>query len=875
MSQIPTDRTKPLRGLVKSILPNSSLLLQGPKGKNGLPLERTLYLTGITYPIFTTSGETSEELFGFAAREFLKKQILGVKIEFFLEQAVGSHEYGSAYINGQDLAIGLLEAGLARVVLKKEGATLKPFNVEKYKEAEEKAKTKKAGIHGDSASLPKPRVTDQLTLSKLFPGLKNKTVKGIVEEYTGSAFTVYSEELQGFFKFHIGSITVSGFNYQNLKEAKSFVEEKLLQREVGFILERLDATANAALGEVKFEALDLTKELLQEGFAKLNQEAVAELDNKRFQDLKKAQDTAQEAKRRVWKDHKPQSKNSKKDDHTFNARVIEVHSGDCLTVQNVATNESKRLCLANLRAPAVGNPRKAEPEKPWAFESREFARLQLVGKKVRVELEYSKTIIAKDRDPEEVKKPGLTLEFGTVFLNDKNFSELLLENGLANVQMPRVDEEFTKYMKSLKEAEDKGKAEKKGQFSGKEKSVVKFNDLSLQKNAGKMKTFFQFIQGEKRMSGVVELILNGSRFKLRLNAHSTHIIFVLQGVKCLQNDPNVKEFQEYSNLALNYSKENLLQRDVEVEVEACDNKGNILGSIILNKKNYALSLLENGLAYVPSQSVKSGSKYQAQYEAAEKEAKKASVGIWKTGIKLNNEGEAYGAKPKELNEKTTLTCSEITDAKQFFFKDPKAKFLHQIENQLKDFNDDSEEKLKPPVKHGTPCVAVFLDDAKWYRARIEKHVKADKYSVFYVDYGNYDEVILDDIRKMPSKLIGIEPQARVSGLAYLNVPGLDHELGEEVATWLKNRIWNKPVEVNFVYQIKDKSYVVLRDLEEKDPKKTINSELIELGYAKLGTEVPVPAQYSHWMELEEAASGKGLGVWGYDDEDEDAYNEEY
>jgi len=154
-------------------------------------------------------------------------------------------------------------------------------------------------------------------------------------------------------------------------------------------------------------------------------------------------------------------------------------------------------------------------------------------------------------------------------------------------------------------------------------------------------------------------------------------------------------------------------------------------------------------------------------------------------------------------------------------------------------------------------------------------VKADKYSVIFMDYGNFDEVVLDDIRKMPSKLIGLEPQAKTCGLAYLNAPGLDHEIGEDVANWLKARIWNKQVEVNFVYQIKDKSYVVLRDLEEKDPKKSINTELLELGYAKLGTDVALPNNLNYWLEEEEKASGKVAGIWAYDDEDEDGGNEDY
>ena len=878
MSSIPTDRNKPLKGTVKGFLSSSTVLLQGPVGKNGLPLEKTIYLIGISTPLLSLTGETPEEPFGYQAREVLRKSYLTHKVEFFIEQMVGTHEYGSIVDNGVDIAVVLLEAGLAKIALKRENATFKPYNLEKYKAAEEKAKAAKVGLWGDVSTFPKIRNLEKLALDKLYAGLKNKSVKGLVEEFNGVAFNIYSDEVPGFFKFSLNGITVPPFNYRNIQETKAFVEEKLLNRDISVSIEKLDTTSNTFLGEIKFNSLDIHKELLTQGFAKLSQEAVTDLDNHRFQHLKEAMQIARDQKLRIWKEHKAQSKNSKKDETTFHGKVIEAHSGDSISIQNVVNNEIKRIFLANIRAPTLGNPKKAEPEKPWGFESKEFVRTTLVGKKVKVEVEYIKTIQPKEIPGEEpvaitsATKKNLTLEFGSIFLNDKNFSELLLENGLANVQMPRVDEEFTKYMKNLKEAEEKGKEAKKGLFSSKEKSVVKFNDLSFQKNPSKIKAFYQFIQGEKKLAGVVELVLNGSRFKLRLNTHSTYIIFALQGIKCLQNDANIKDYQELSNQALLYSKENLLQRDVEVEIETCDNKGTILGNIILAKKNYALNLLESGLAYV-SGSGKTASRYQGPYESAEKEAKKSQLGIWKTGIKIG-EGEVIGtSKPKELNEKANLNCTEISTAQEFYLQDPKSKTLHNIERELQIFNDEKEEKLKAPVKNGTPCCAIFLDDGKWYRARVERHVKADKYSVFYMDYGNFDEVVLEDIRKMPSKLLGLDPQAILAGLAYVSPPGLDHELGDEVATWLKEKIWNKEIEVNFVYQIKDKKFAILREKDEKDPKKSINFELIAKGYAKLSNEVPLPQPLSYWQEEEEKVSGKVLGVWQYDDEDEAEYND--
>ena len=55
-----TPKTK--SGFVKRILSGSSIVLLGPPGKDGLPLEKNLYLCNISAPRFS---EALEEPFGF------------------------------------------------------------------------------------------------------------------------------------------------------------------------------------------------------------------------------------------------------------------------------------------------------------------------------------------------------------------------------------------------------------------------------------------------------------------------------------------------------------------------------------------------------------------------------------------------------------------------------------------------------------------------------------------------------------------------------------------------------------------------------------------------------------------------------------------
>lgn len=73
----------------------------------------------------------------------------------------------------------------------------------------------------------------------------------------------------------------------------------------------------------------------------------------------------------------------------FNGRVIEVHSGDSMTIQSTKQGgASARFNFTNVRAPVI----QRNNMKPYAFEAREYLRKLLIGKEVKVKMEYEKTI---------------------------------------------------------------------------------------------------------------------------------------------------------------------------------------------------------------------------------------------------------------------------------------------------------------------------------------------------------------------------------------------------------------------------------------------------------------------------------------------------
>lgn len=95
---------------------------------------------------------------------------------------------------------------------------------------------------------------------------------------------------------------------------------------------------------------------------------------------------------------------------------------------------------------------------------------------------------------------------------------------------------------------------------------------------------FAYLQDEPNLTGVIEVVLNGSRFKLRFNELHVMAIVVLDGVRCLTNEG---EFAKISEEALNYSKRNALQRDCQVKMRRVDLKGVYHAQVIIGKRDWA------------------------------------------------------------------------------------------------------------------------------------------------------------------------------------------------------------------------------------------------------------------------------------------------
>lgn len=273
--------------------------------------------------------------------------------------------------------------------------------------------------------------------------------------------------------------------------------------------------------------------------------------------------------------------------------MVEVHSGDSLTIESEepAPLFTKRIFLASLRSPAMARKAGDEDEQ-WAWESKEFLRKQVIGKKVRVEMEFQKTVPIKKGDKEDERN----MEFATIFnqKNDKNVTIASLEKGFSKVALAKFNDESCKYLEQMIEAEKTAQNSKLGVHSGQQAPIHIFTDLIS--HPKKLQTFESTLMKKGRsgnnLTGVIEYCFSGQRFKLRIESESVFIPICIHGVRCMTYDQNQPQAMALANEGKDFAKWNLHQKDVHVEFDFTDKKGNFFGTIFVGKKNYGEMILE-------------------------------------------------------------------------------------------------------------------------------------------------------------------------------------------------------------------------------------------------------------------------------------------
>ncbi|KAG5537335.1 hypothetical protein RHGRI_024699 [Rhododendron griersonianum] len=695
------------------------------------------------------------------------------------------------------------------------------------------------------------------------------------------------------------------------REAKHFTEIRVLNREVRIVLEGVDKFSNL-IGSVYYpdgeSAKDLALELIENGLAKYVEWSASMMEEDAKRRLKSVELEAKKTRLRLWTNYVPPATNSKAiHDQNFTGKVVEVVSGDCVIVADDSVPygsplAERRVNLSSIKCPKMGNPRRDEKPAPYAREAKELLRTRLIGRQVNVSMEYSRKVGMPDG-------PGASdsrvMDFGSVFLASPvkvegddvstpslptggsqqagaNVAELLVARGYAYVIRHRDFEERSNYYDALLSAESRAIAGKKAIHSSKDSPVMHVADLTTA-SAKKTKDFLPYLQ-RKRMPAVVEYVLSGHRFKLLIPKETCSIAFSLSGVRCPgRNEP-------FSDEAIALMRRKIMQRDVEIEVETVDRTGTFLGSLWESRTNMAVTLLEAGLAKLQTSFGTDRIQDAHLLAQAEQSAKRQKLKIWENFVEGEEVPNGSTAERKH-KEELKVTVTDVLGGGKFYVQIVGDQKVASIQQQLASLSL----KEAPIIgafnpKKGDIVLAQFSEDNSWNRAMVRKNIvnaprgvvesPKDKFEVFYIDYGNQEVVTYSQLRPIDPSMASAPGLAQLCSLAYMKVPSLEEDYGQEAAERLSDHTLRGKNELKAIIEDKDTSggkvkgqgtgTILMVTLIDTNTNSNINAALLKEGLARLEKrkkwERPEKQTVLDELETYQTEARKDrLGMWEYGD----------
>jgi staphylococcal nuclease domain-containing protein 1 len=369
---------------------------------------------------------------------------------------------------------------------------------------------------------------------------------------------------------------------------------------------------------------------------------------------------------------------------------------------------------------------------------------------------------------------------------------------------------------------------------------------------------------------VVEHVFTGSRFKVRIPQQNCAVMLSLLGLKCLAPDTNQPEQDKVAKEAIDLARNTVFQRDVEVEINACDQRGTFFGTVFVKGRNFAVPLLEAGLAVARDSNTLSP--YRLEYNRAQEASQKALIGVFNP--RLNS--LSANVDPA-LAARGCIRCAltEIVDCSTFFVQLLDNDNLSKVARLSHDFDPSSAAALQEPIKYGVKCWGKFREDNQWYRGTVLRKV-ARNYIISFFDYGNEDEVELSQLRQLSGKALEIPPLALQCKFSFLRPQKNGDPLGNEAGQNLRELAWGQDMYVKILSTDRaGASYVVLSH-DPNEELNTVNCELVGRGLARMDRNARALANnryIPYLLEREDYARKRRLGVWAIseysDDEDED------
>lgn len=434
-------------------------------------------------------------------------------------------------------------------------------------------------------------------------------------------------------------------------------------------------------------------------------------------------------------------------------------------------------------------------------------------------------------------------------------------------------------------------------WSPKPPKTTVFVDYS--ESVQKAKIQASMLQRQRRIPAIVDFVKGGSRFTILVPRENVKLTLVLSCVRTPRSARSSNETSEpFGQEAHDFASRRCLQRDVEIDVEGNDKFGGFIGSLYVNRENFAKLLLEEGLATVHTYSAEH-SNSGPELIATEQKAKAARKGLWHdydpsqgdedstsapTGTNEISNGDGTAAAvtrkleykeviithidPNTLNLKLQLIGTGTTGA------------LEELMGKFRAFHlsPQNSTALPTPPKAGDVVAAKFSEDGSWYRARIRRNDREAKSSeVVYVDFGNEEKVPWTNLRPLSQPQFSfqaLKPQASDAVLAYCQF-STSKEYVDDAFAYLNAQINGAELVANVEFtdgrDNKDVRYVTLfhKDMT-KGPLESVNADVVAEGLAMVPRKLK--AWERHATDLladltarEREAQANRKGMWEYGD----------
>lgn len=216
------------------------------------------------------------------------------------------------------------------------------------------------------------------------------------------------------------------------------------------------------------------------------------------------------------------------------------------------------------------------------------------------------------------------------------------------------------------------------------------------------------------------------------------------------------------------------------------------------------------------------------------------------------------------------------------------KKLERLTVEFADFHSGAGQTVTSPfaATQGSYCSAQFSHDKQWYRARVEKVTGVNNYQVFYIDYGNSENVPGSRLRPLSPQfsIAKLPPQALELTLHHVDFPSVDSGFVEECFLELSSLLQNSRLVANIVGKRGNvQSAIIYAQTNDKSSRiESVNEKLIREGLAivppqvvknfyeeqrrvmKSGQEVKVD-ELNHFINAMEKAKKDRLNLWQYGD----------